>query len=144
MHPIDQIRILAETGRDGFCQLARLAIESHEKMVGLGIDAAEELLADSGHATGRACAELADIEPSAIWPALALRHQNWCQEMAEASLRIGQQWQGEVTATGQAQWHVLAAAMQEECNKFILLAHKLGSVLVEQGEAEGRRVRLAA
>lgn len=70
MLPIDQLKTLSETSRDGVCQIARMALEGQEKMIGLNFDAAQEFIKKSSMQIEQAWTEMAHMDPGQALPYL--------------------------------------------------------------------------
>ena len=144
MLPMDELKTLSETSRDGVCQITRLALEGQEKMIGLNIDAAQEFIEKSSMQREQSWTEMAQVDPASVIPNLFTSTIKCGTAINTLFLGLATRLQKDLTAVVQERQHVLNATMLEEMGKYTSVIKKMTSAAVELEEHHGRKYRKLA
>lgn len=68
MLPIEQLKTMSETSRHATRQLAEVALEGHQKIARVNIDAIHEFIKTGSEQFKESCANLAQVDPAKGWP----------------------------------------------------------------------------
>ncbi|MGE5469660.1 MAG: hypothetical protein ACM3X0_02555 [Bacteroidota bacterium] len=118
MLPIDDMKSLSETGHDGAGHLARLALAGQEKMIGLNIDALQELIKKSGSQLEQTLAEVAEMDLLRAWPYLLNRNWTMSTSLNLSAFGIATRLQKDLAATAQFQMHAAQSGILEEFDQY--------------------------
>ena len=144
MLPLDQLKTLSETGRDGVCQITRVALEGQEKMIGLNIDAAQEFIRKSSAQFEQTWFEMAHIDPGQALPYLLMSNIKCGTAISQLFLGLAMQLQKDLATIAQERQHALNATMVDEVNKYASVSKKIASVAIRPDEHHGHKYRQTA